>query len=225
MQLIEARPIPTPADAERLLADLWQLTSGRALGLFIIGLHGERVALGVHCHNQYVEDTAAATISDHCGGSVEPGWAIGQMIDIADDVAAVNMDPADRHLAVDSSTFGWQRTDPLRGTFHALTHLHPATVAGVGITLRSLPNLECMMSLTAFCAGPDAGLTAMKIASTYAGVGVKLRRPLRQRRAIRRTLNSEIRRPFSRKRIEIVSLFWHPPYGQDAPQMTAAHPA
>lgn len=217
MQLIEAYPIPTPADAERLLADLWQLTSGRALGLYLFGLRGERVMLGVTCRHPYVEDAAAATIADHCGGAVEPGWVIPQTIDISDELAAVNMVPTDRHLVLESKTFGWQRSDPLRGVFNVLGNLGPQALAGVGMTLRSLPNLEFVVSIAAFASGPGAGLTAMRVASSYAGVGVKLRRPFRQRRAVKRTLAAALRRPASVSRVEIVSLFWHPPYGQDVP--------
>lgn len=221
MHLIEAYPIPTPADAERLLADLWQLTSGRAIGLFLLGLHGDRVMLGVHCHNAYVEEAAASIIADQSGGAMEPGWAISQIFDVADDIAVVNLVPTDRHLALDSRTFGWQRTDPLRGAFTALANVRSDCVAGVGLTLRALPDLSFVVSLAAFACGEQAGLTAVRIASSFGGVGVRLRRPFRQRRALRRVLDASMRRPQSIKRVEVVSLFWHPPYGQDAPLVGA----
>ena len=220
MHLIEAYPIPTPADAERLMADLWQLTSGRALGLYLYGLRGDQVMLGVHCAQPYVEDIAASTIADHCGGRVEPGWVISQMIDVADDVALVNMVPTERNLALDSKTFGWQRTDPLRGAFNTLSNLSPDTMAGVGLTLRSLPNLQFMVSISAFAIGPGSGPTAVRLASSFGGVGVRLRRPFRQKRAIHRTLTAALRRPASVMRVELVSLYWHPPYGQDAPAVS-----
>ena len=70
MYLIEACPVPTPADAERLLADLWQLTAGRGLGLFLFGL-GDRVMLGVTAAHPGIEEAAASTIADQCGGAVE----------------------------------------------------------------------------------------------------------------------------------------------------------
>lgn len=62
--------MPTPADSERLLADLWQLTAGRGLGLFLLGL-GERVMLGVQSPHPGVEEAAASLIADQCGGAVE----------------------------------------------------------------------------------------------------------------------------------------------------------
>ncbi len=217
MHLVEAYPIPTPADAERLVADLWQLTSGRALGLYLLGLRGERVMLGVHCQQAYVEDIAASTIADHCGGTVEPGWVISQMIDVAEDVALVNMIPTERNLALESQTFGWQRTDPLRGAYNALANIDSQTMAGLGLTLRSMPNLQFLVSLSAFAIGPDPGQVAIRLASSLGGVGVRLRRPFRQRRALHRTLEAHLRRPASISRVEVVALYWHPPYGQDVP--------
>ncbi len=46
-------------------------------------------------------------------------------------VAAVNLVPTDRHIALESRTYGWQRSDPLRGTFLALVNL-PAGGDGGG---------------------------------------------------------------------------------------------
>ncbi len=217
MHLVEAYPIPTPADAERLVADIWQLTSGRAVGLFLLGLRGERVMLGVHCQTPYVEELVASTVADHCGGTVEPGWVISQMIDVAEDVSLVNMVPTERNLALDSKTFGWQRTDPLRGAFNTLANIDSQTMAGIGLTLRATPNLQFVTSLSAFAIGPDAGMTAIRLASSFGGVGVRLRRPFRQRRALHRTLEAQMRRPWTRARVEVVALYWHPPYGQDVP--------
>lgn len=111
MYLIEACPVPTPADAERLLADLWQLTAGRGLGLFLLGV-GDRLMLGVTAAHSGIEEAAASIIADQCGGAVEAGWIVAEMLDTASEVAAVNLVPTDRHIAVESRTFGWQRTDP-----------------------------------------------------------------------------------------------------------------
>lgn len=219
MQLVEAAPIPTPADAERLVADLWQMSYGRPFGLFIIGFRGERVLLGVHSTNAMMEDAATATIADQCGGTVEPGWTIPHLVDVSDDMSVINMVPTDRHLALDSSTFGWQRTDPLRGAYTILANLPESTVAGVGMTLRALPGLQCVVSLAAFALGPGADMVAMRLASSYGGVGVFLRRPFSKKRTIRRMFNAALRRPTSVKRVEVVSLFWHPPYNQDAEQV------
>lgn len=215
MHLIEAWPLPTPADAERLLADLWQLTAGRSLGLSVIGL-GDRVMLGVHSAHSGIEEAAASTIADQCGGDVEAGWMVTEMVDSAAEVAAVNLVPTDRHLAVESRTFGWQRSDPLRGTFLALAHTPPGIVAGVALSLRALPDLGFVFSLGVFAAGLSAGAPAARLATSFGGIGVRLRRPVLQRRAARRMLQATLHRPASVRRVEVVARFWHPPYGAES---------
>ncbi|HWF56769.1 MAG TPA: hypothetical protein VG520_00270 [Candidatus Dormibacteraeota bacterium] len=221
MYLIEACPVPTPADAERLVADLWQLTAGRGLGLFVFGV-GDRVMLGVSATHSGIEATAASMIADQCGSAVEAGWMVGEMIDAASEVAAVNLVPTNRHIAVESRTFGWQRTDPLRGTFLALVSAPPGALAGVALSLRALPDLGFALSLGVFAAGPAAAARVAGVASTLGGVGVRLRRPLLQRRAARRMAQGALRRPASVRRVEVVALFWHPPFGSDAGLRTTA---
>jgi hypothetical protein len=108
--LIEACPVPTPADAERLLADLWQLTAGRGLGLHLLGV-GDRVMLGVTSAHPGIEEAAASTIADQCGGAVEAGWVVFEILEAASEIAAVNLVPTNRHIAVESRSFGWQRSD------------------------------------------------------------------------------------------------------------------
>lgn len=206
--------MPTPADAERLLADLWQLTAGRGLALFLVSL-GDRVMLGVSAAHSGIEELAASTVADQCGGCVEPGWMVAETLDAATDIAAVNLVPADRHMAVESRTFGWQRSDPLRGTFLALASAPPGTMAAVALTLRALPDLEFALSLGAFAVGPSAPTQVIRVATTLGGIGVRLRRPLLQRRAARRMVEGVLRRPASIRRVEVVAQFWHPPYGSD----------
>jgi len=181
----------------------------------MFGMRGRGVSLGVHCSSSYVEDLAASTISDHIGGQVEPGWIISEMIDVADDAAIINLVPTDRNLAINSATFGWQRTDPLRGVFSALTNVPSDSMAGVGLSLRAMPHLRFLVSVAAFAVGPGSGPLAVRVATSFAGVGVRLRRPFLQRRAIHRTLSARVRRPASVKRVEEVTLYWHPPYGSD----------
>ncbi len=221
MYLVEAFPVPTPADAERLLADLWQLTSGRGLGLFLLGI-GDRVMLGVTAAHSGVEEAVASIIADQCGGAVEPGWMVPAMVDAATELAAVNLVPTDRHIAVESRTFGWQRSDPLRGTFLALINAPPGALVGVSISLRALPDLAFVLSLGAFAVGPSAATQVARVASTFGGTGVRLRRPILQRRAAQRMVRGVLRRPASVRRIEVVALFWHPPYGSDLDLQTNA---
>jgi hypothetical protein len=214
MHLVEACPVPTPADSERLLADLWQLTAGRGLGLFLLGL-GDRVMLGVQSSHVGIEQTAASLIADQCGGAVEAGWMVPEMVDMAVEVAAVNLVPTDRHLALESRTFGWQRSDPLRGTYLALANPPANTLTGIALSLRALPDLGFALSLGVFAAGASVGAEVARIAASLGGVGVRLRRPMLQRRAARRMLTATLRRPASIRRVEVVALFWHPPYGSD----------
>lgn len=223
MYLVEACPVPTPADAERLLADLWQLTSGRGLGLFLFGL-GDRVMLGVSAAHSGIEEAVASTIADQCGGGVEPGWMVAEMIASASEIAAVNLVPTDRHLALESRTYGWQRSDPLRGTFLALVNLPAGTLAAVALGLRALPSLEFALSLGAFAAGPSAASHLARVASTFGGIGVRLRRPIRQRRAADRMLQGALRRPACVRRVEVVAHYWHPPYASDTALQTAGSP-
>jgi hypothetical protein len=68
--------------------------------------------LGVTAAHSGIEEAAASIIADQCGGAVEAGWIVAEMLDTASEVAAVNLVPTDRHIAVESRTFGWQRTDP-----------------------------------------------------------------------------------------------------------------
>jgi hypothetical protein len=217
--LIEACPVPTPADAERLLADLWQLTAGRGLGLHLLGV-GDRVMLGVTSAHPGIEQAAASTIADQCGGAVEAGWVVFEILEAASEIAAVNLVPTNRHLALESRTFGWQRSDPLRATFLALVKTPHSTVTGVALSLRALPDLGFAMSLGAFAAGLSASGHAARVSASFGGVGVRLRRPLLQRRAARRMLSGTLRRPASVHRVEVVALFWHPPYGLDAERST-----
>ncbi len=140
---------------------------------------------------------------------------MGEMVDMAIQVAAVNLVPTNRHLALESRTFGWQRTDPLRGTYLALANPPARTVTGIALSLRALPDLGFALSLGVFAAGTSVGTEVARIAASLGGVGVRLRRPLLQRRAARRMLTATMRRPASVRRVEVVALFWHPPYGSD----------
>jgi hypothetical protein len=55
------------------------------------------------------------------------------------------------------------------------------------------------------------------VGSTFAGVGVQLRKPLAQRRAVRRVLEVKFRRPISIVPLNGVARFWHPPLANVGP--------
>lgn len=214
MYLIEACPVPTPADAERLLADLWQLTTGRGLGLLLVGV-GDRIMLGVTAAHPAIAESATTLVADQCGGAVESGWLVGEVLGAAVDVAAINLVPTERNLAVESRAFGWQRSDPLRAAFLALESASPEDVAGVALGLRALPDLCFAFSLGVFAAGRTASARAVRLAASLGGIGVRVRRPLRQRRAAQRMVRGVLRRPLSVQRVEAVARFWHPPLASD----------
>ncbi|HSP65763.1 MAG TPA: hypothetical protein VLO10_06200, partial [Candidatus Deferrimicrobium sp.] len=141
------------------------------------------------------------------------------------ELAAVNLVPTNRHIALESRTFGWQRSDPLRGTFLCLVSLPPGVVTAVALSLRALPSLGFALSLGVFAAGPSAATHVARVASTFGGIGVRLRRPVLQRRAARRMMQGALRRPISVRRVEVVAHFWHPPYASDTALRTTGQSA
>ena len=171
--------------------------------------------LGVSATHPAVAEAAAFTIADQCGGAVEPGWMVREMVSAATEVASVNLVPTERGLAVESRTYGWQRSDPLRGTFLALDNLPVDALAAVALSLRALPGLGFALSVGAFATGPSASAQVARLAATFGGIGVRLRRPVLQRRAARRMIEGALRRPASVHRVELVARFWHPPYASD----------
>ena len=215
MLLIDDASIPTPADAERLVANLWQVSAGRALGLFVLACGGH-VRLGVHCWQPSLEETAARLIADQSGGDIGRGDVVDDVIASAPDVAAANLLPVDRHLAIENRSFGWQRADPLRAAYLALRHTDPDAVVALGLSLRAVPDLGFVTSIGCVAAGPHAGISLARFAGAFGGLGVRVRRPLLQRRTCRRVMTAALRRPATMLRAELVAMFWHPPYAVSA---------
>ena len=211
MLLIRSAAIPTPADAERLVANLWQVSAGRALGLYVIACSGA-VQLGVHCWQAALEETAAQLIADQSGGTVGPGTVVEDVLASAPEIAAANLLPVDRHLAIENRSFGWQRADPLRAPFLALQHADPGAVVALGLSLRAVPDLGFITSIGVVAAGADAGSSLVRFAAAFGGIGVRVRRPFLQRRTCRRVMSAALRRPACVLRTEHVAVFWHPPY-------------
>lgn len=224
MLLIQAKPIDTPLDAEMVMEQLWQLTMGRRIGLFLIGMHDpeatedEAVRLGVSCHRPGFEELVADVIARRIHGDIEVS-PVGEMIMSSTEVASVSIRHVNRMVPQDGGpTWGWQRPDFLRGAFEQLKRMPPGVVAGAGMTLRSLPNAAFEMSMTSFAAGPGAAVLAWQVATTYAGVGVALRHPFpSERRVVRLMLDVRFRWPRTRQSVAVVSAFWHPPFKLRAP--------
>src|SRR2546425_927014 len=140
MLLVSARPIISPRQSERLVANLWQLAIGSRLGLNILhlGHDDDAAALAVHSPNP----------------ALEPG------------VTAL-----------------------------------PASAAAPP--------------------GRRVARHAYGVAATYAGTGVRVRRPLAQRRWLSRAMRAQVSvglAPMRRHgiiRAEELSALWHPPIGSD----------
>ncbi|MHB8718876.1 MAG: hypothetical protein ACYDAC_08305 [Candidatus Dormibacteria bacterium] len=218
MLLIGSASVPTPADGERLVANLWQVSAGRPLGLFVIACGGT-VHLGVHSPQAALEETTALLIADSAGGSVSPASVVENALDSTAEVAAANLLPVDRHLVIENRSFGWQRADPLRGPLLALHRADPALVVALGLSLRAVPDLGFVTSIGAVAAGPGAAAALVRFAASFGGIGVRVRRPLLQRRTCRRVMSAALRRPAAVLRVERVALFWHPPYGAASSQL------
>jgi|ERR1035437_34552 hypothetical protein len=222
MLLIKDSPITAPAEAERLVASLWQLSVGAALGLYIIGMAGEEPMLGVHSSREDVEEAAADLVAGEVEGRVLYGGHIPELILSQREVSALRMIPSSRNLRDHSSTWGWQKVDPLKATYNLLARLDARTfggqrmvygkgsIAGIGMVFRSLPDLNCLSCITAFASGQDAKYTASKVAASYAGVGIKLRSPIMPRKAVERCLSARMGRPWVTIRADEASIFWHP---------------
>lgn len=215
MLLIESATVPTPADAERLVATLWQVTAGRPLGLYVLACDGV-ARLGVRSPVRALEETVATLVADQAGGSVHSGNVVSDVLDSTAEVAAANLIPVDRHLAIENRAFGWQRADPLRGAYLALKNSGAGTVVALGLSLRAVPDLGFVTSIGVVAAGPDAAANLVRFAGSFGGIGVRVRRPLLQRRTCRRVMAAALRRPATVVRTEVVAMFWHPPYEQTA---------
>jgi hypothetical protein len=219
--LIEANTVDTPTDAEMLMEQLWQLTMGRRFGLFLVGTHGDPgIQLGVSCHSPRLEAIVADTVSRWVKGDQHLA-PIGEMLLSSHDLAAVTIRHVNRMVPQQGgNTWGWQRPNYLKGVYDILEEVPVGGIAGVGVTLRSLPGAMFEMCMTSFATGPGASLLAWTVATAYAGVGSAPRTPFpSQRRAVRLMLQVRFRWPRSRQTLAVVSSFWHPPFKLKAPMV------
>ena len=99
-------------------------------------------------------------------------------------------------------------------------------IAGAALVFVPLGGMQGAVVLTAFAAGPSDHPVlrhAYRLAATYAGTGVKVRRPLMQRRWLRRCMRSQVSlglaplRGHGIIRVEEMSAFWHPPLAPSSP--------
>ena len=220
MILIDANPIQNPDAAEQKLAALWNFTAGRRFCLLLVG-QDEGVKLGVMASNRETEIRVGELVANLCATDGDDATIssclVPETFQAANEVAIINLHWADRHLPLEGKNWGWQRYDPLSTVYATLASLPPGVLAVVGISLRALPHETFRASMfSAACSSTVEGQhlaeeVAWKVASAYGGIGVKLRRPLLQGRAVQRALGMQMRFPMSVLPVNIVSRFWHPP--------------
>ena len=222
MLLIKGGAVQLPQDAQALASGVWSLAEGRSFGLFLLSVLGGKLAMGVNCSDVQFEERAAKLIHDAAGGTIESGDHIPNLIaSRRRHLAAIRMVPKarDHHLS-EWRTYGPQRRDPLKLTFQVLAGLDQDLVAGVGISVRCLPEEKCLTRLVAFASGRDAAAGVLGLVAGYGEIGVTKRKPLGLGTALgdawSRSWVEEVfssrGMPWTSMPVEEVSLFWHPPY-------------
>jgi hypothetical protein len=235
MLLVRVRPIISPKQAERLVANLWQLAIGSSLALHVVQLgHCDGPPpLGVATPNPALERDAADLVAAGTRGEVQEAGIVPDLVCAAPRVAAFHLQPAARRLRSNSESWGWDRADNLLHLYDLLTRTRPGTMAGAALVFVPLQDMQGAAVLTAYAAGPVSGLAypagepvlrlAYRVAATYAGTGVRVRRPLMQRRWLRRCMSGQVSlglAPFRGHgiiRVEEMSAFWHPPLAISSP--------
>lgn len=216
MILIKQAKIKAPVQGERLVQNLWQMGLGNTLGLYIIGTGDGKTILAVSSPNQALEQEAASLIVADCEGIAEDGDLIPEQILAHKEISAYHLIPINRDVRENSKSWGWQRVDPLNGTFAALERVPEATIAGFGLTMRSLPSEKAAAIMCVFSSGPESKMISYKIASSFAGIGVMVMRPSLQRRFVHRAMQVKVpiilsfMRPQCVLPIDELSAFWHP---------------
>jgi hypothetical protein len=228
MLLIRARPIISPRQAERLLANLWQLAVGARLGLHIIHLGSgeEAPLLAVSALNPALERDATDLVATGTQGQVQNADILPELICAAPGVGVYHLQPAARNLQTNSQSWGWDRADNLIHLYGLLRETPAGEIAGVTLVFFPFQNMQAATLLTAFAVGPahrEMLRHAYRLASTYAGTGVHVRRPIFQRRWLERAMHVEVSLGMAQMRrhgvirVDEMSAFWHPPIGTANP--------
>ena len=233
MHLVRADPIISPRQAERLLANLWQLAIGSRLALHVIQLgHCDGPpALAVATPNRALERDAIDLVATGTRSEVQEADIVPELICAAPSIGVYHLQPTARGLQSNSESWGWDRADNLLHLYHLLRRTCPGVIAGVGLVFVPLQHMQGAAVLTAYAAGPAGSPVlrlAYRLAATYAGTGVKVRRPLMQRRWLRRCMRSQVSlglaplRGHGIIRVEEMSALWHPPLASSSPAQPAS---
>ncbi len=228
MLLVKANPIISPRQAERLVANLWQLALGSSIALHVVQLgHCDGPpALAVATPNRALERDAADLVATGTRGEVQEADILPELVCAAPAVGVYHLQPAARSLQSNSESWGWDRADNLLHLYDLLGRTSPGVIAGVALVFVPLQSMQGAAVLTAFAAGPAGSPVlrhAYRLAATYAGTGVRVRRPFMQRRWLRRCMSSRVSlglaplRGHGIIRVEEMSAFWHPPLAPSYP--------
>lgn len=231
--LVTARPIISPRQAERMVANLWQLAIGSSLALHVIqlGRCDQPAALAVASPNSALERDAADLVASGVQAEARDAGIVPELMCAAPSVGVYHMQPMARGLQSNSQSWGWDRADNLLHLYDLLNRTSPGVIAGVGLVFVPLRDMRCAAILTAYAVGlahQAVERYAYRLASTYAGTGVKVRRPLMPRRWLRRCMGTQVSlglAPMRRHgimRVEEMSAFWHPPLVVSSPPQPAS---
>lgn len=229
MLILRGAKLQTPRHAEALITNLWQLASGSrggdTIGLYILGLGDREHVLAISSPNFTIERMAAEMVARDSGANLEEGSLLVHQIMADPEIAAYHLVPAWRNFRNNSQNWGWQRTDSLITTYSTLSLVVPGQIAGAAVVFRPLPGMMAASTITSFASGPGAAEIAYQVGSSYAWVGVKVLRPVLQRRWLRRCLQVQVPtalsffRPDCVVRTDELAAFWHPQIkaGEDSP--------
>ncbi|HUY61286.1 MAG TPA: hypothetical protein VMW49_05370 [Candidatus Dormibacteraeota bacterium] len=216
MKIVTPAPLPTPAAAEQLAATLWSLGRRARLSVYLLGTGTHAVLTGVHSPNPVTEQLAASAIAGHDRTAIQGGESIPALVATMREQACRGLAPHARTIERSPRTGGWPPIDTLYATHERLVHLEPGQIAGIVLAMRPLPAMRCRASLSAFASGPDAATTVVEVTASYGIVGVAPCTPQWTRRAVRRAVAGQIRRPVFTLHAEEIAVYWHPPYTADA---------
>jgi hypothetical protein len=228
MMIVNARPIISPRQSERLVANLWQLAIGSRLGLHVLhlGRAEEGPCLAVHSPNRALERDAADLVASTTQAEARDAQLLPDLICAAPSVSVYHLQPVPRNFQSNSQSWGWDRADNLIHLYTLLGRTPAGSIAGITLAFLPLQQVQGVTLVTAFAVGPagrDVSRQAYGLAATYAGTGVRVRRPVAQRRWLSRAMQAQVSigmaqvRRHGVIRAEELSAFWHPPVGTGNP--------
>jgi hypothetical protein len=220
MQFVLPGPMPNPAAAEDVMSSLWgtSQTFASRISLWIVGWGDGKVHVAVAASVPKAESIAVETIG--LGAAPGESGAVSGDAVIASALASgdcycIAIVPQYRDIPLKDTSWWRQNNDPLYPLQTRIEKTPPGRVTGSVFTFRAFAKGRSRASLTVFAAGEDAHELAEGIVAQYQAVGATSRVPILQRRALRRALAGQIRRPAFTVTQGSLEVYWHPPLTQD----------